>query len=72
MYLRPDFDTWLILPFEELSYGKVARLICDVYTHYGKPFPGDPRYILKRAVKKMNDAGFATLNIGFEPEFFLF
>ena len=72
MYLKPDFDTWLILPFEELSYGKVARLICDVYTSYGKPFPGDPRFILKRAVKKMNDAGYATLNIGFEPEFFLF
>lgn len=72
MYLRPDFDTWLILPFEELSYGKVARLICDVYTAYGKPFPGDPRFILKRAVKKMNEAGYATLNIGFEPEFFLF
>lgn len=72
MYLRPDFDTWLILPFEQLAYGKVARLICDVYTYYGKPFPGDPRYILKRAVKRMNDAGFATLNIGFEPEFFLF
>lgn len=72
MYLRPDLDTWLILPFEELAYGKVARLICDVYTYYGKPFSGDPRYILKRAVKKMNEAGFATLNIGFEPEFFLF
>lgn len=72
MYLKPDFDTWLILPFEELSYGKVARLICDVYTAYGKPFPGDPRFILKRAVKKMNEAGYATLNIGFEPEFFLF
>lgn len=72
MYLKPDFDTWLILSFEDLSYGKVARLICDVYTPYGKPFPGDPRYILKKAVKKMNEMGFGTLNIGFEPEFFLF
>jgi glutamine synthetase len=72
MYLRPDLDTWLILTFENINYGKVARLICDVYTPYGKPFQGDPRYILKRAVKRMNDMGYANLNIGFEPEFFLF
>ncbi len=72
MYLRPDPDTWLILSFEDMNYGKVARLICDVYTPYGKPFQGDPRYILKRAIKKMNEMGFANLNIGFEPEFFLF
>ena len=71
MYLRPDLDTWLILGFEDSSYGKVARLICDVYTPYGKPFPGDPRYILKRAIKKMNAAGIATLNVGFEPEFYI-
>jgi len=72
MYLRPDFDTWLVLEFEDISYGKVARLICDVYTPYGKPFPGDPRYILRRAVKKMTDLGIGSLNIGFEPEFYLF
>ena len=71
MYLRPDLDTWLILNFEDSTYGKVARLICDVYTPYGKPFPGDPRYILKRAIKKMNAAGIAKLNIGFEPEFYI-
>ena len=50
MYLKPDLDTWLILNFEDSSYGKVARLICDVYTPYGKPFPGDPRFIFKRAI----------------------
>jgi glutamine synthetase len=72
MYLRPDLDTWLILTFEDMNYGKVARLICDVYTPYGKPFQGDPRYILKRAIKRMNEMGIANLNIGFEPEFFLF
>jgi glutamine synthetase len=72
MYLRPDLNTWLILPFEDLQYGKVARLICDVYTPKGKPFIGDPRYILKRNVRKMHDAGIETFNVGFEPEFYLF
>lgn len=72
MYLKPDLNTWLVLPFEDSHYGKVARLVCDVYTPYGKPFPGDPRYILKKVVKTMTDKGFGALNIGFEPEFFLF
>ncbi|MCI2068450.1 MAG: type I glutamate--ammonia ligase [Bacilli bacterium] len=72
MYLHPDLDTWMVLAFEDDSYGKVGRLICDVYTPAGKPFAGDPRFILKKQVKNMTDHGFASLNIGFEPEFFLF
>lgn len=72
MYLRPDFDSFMILSFEDEKFGRVARLICDVYTTEGKPFKGDPRYILKKTVEKMNKLGFGTLNIGFEPEFFLF
>ncbi len=72
MYLRPDLNTWLILPFEDMAYGKVARLICDIYTTKGKPFTGDPRYILKKNIRRMHELGFATLNVGFEPEFYLF
>ena len=68
MYLHPDLDTFLVLPFED----SVARFICDVYTPEGKPFIGDPRYILKRQIKAMQDMGIDTLNIGFEPEFYLF
>ncbi len=71
MYLRPDLNTWLILSWEETAYGKVARLICDVYTPDGKPSPADPRGNLKRVARKMGQLGFSTLNIGFEPEFFL-
>jgi glutamine synthetase len=72
MYLKPDFNTWLILSWEETSYGKVARLICDVYTPDGKPSEADPRSNLKRMSTRMEKLGFSTLNIGFEPEFFLF
>ncbi len=72
MYLRPDLDTWLIHSWEESRYGKVARLICDVYTPDGLPSAADPRSNLKKMIKKMNNIGFSTLNIGFEPEFFLF
>ena len=72
MSLHPDYDTWRILSFEDSSYGKVGRLICDVYTSYGKPFQGDPRYILKRQIRAMNEMGIANFDVGFEPEFFLF
>jgi len=72
MYLHPDLDTFLILTFEDSSYGRVARLICDVYTPDGKPFKGDPRYILKKQIKKAKELGFETINVGFEPEFYLF
>ena len=68
MYLHPDLNTFLVLPFED----RVARFICDVYTPEGKPFIGDPRYILKKQVKAMQEMGIDTLNIGFEPEFYLF
>ncbi len=71
MYLRPDPDTFAIFPWRSQS-GKVARLICDVYTSDGKPFEGDPRYVLKKMVKKAQDMGFDQFNVGPECEFFLF
>ena len=40
-YLRPDLDTFTILPWRP-QHGKVARLICDVYNPDGTPFMGDP------------------------------
>ena len=72
MYLHPDLDTFMVLPFEDSSKGGVARFICDVYMPDGTPFIGDPRYILKKEVKKMNDMGIETMYVGFEPEFYLF
>ncbi|MCH5180683.1 MAG: type I glutamate--ammonia ligase [Erysipelotrichales bacterium] len=72
MYLHPDLDSFLILSFEDLRYGKVARLICDVYDPSGNPFQGDPRYILKRQIEKMHELGISDFQVGFEPEFYLF
>ena len=72
MYLHPDIETFMVLPFENDDYGGVASIICDVYTPEGKPFVGDPRYILKRQIKKMNDMGIEKMFVGFEPEFYLF
>ncbi|MDD4213103.1 MAG: type I glutamate--ammonia ligase [Bacilli bacterium] len=72
MYLSPDLDTFLILPLESNEYGKVARFICDVKLPNGQPFLGDPRTNLKRIIEEMRTLGFKDLNIGLEPEFYLF
>ena len=70
MYLYPDYDTFEIFPWRP-QQGKVARLICDVYTPDGKPFEGDPRWILKKTIKEANEMGY-RFDVGPECEFFLF
>jgi glutamine synthetase len=71
MLLYPDLSTWLIFPWHN-GEGKVARLICDIHMPDGTPFAGDPRGILKRALDSAKALGFSTMNVGPEPEFFLF
>lgn len=70
MYLYPDLSTFTIFPWRP-QQGKVARLICDVYKSDRTPFEGDPRYILKKAIKEAKELGY-TFDVGPECEFFLF
>ncbi len=70
MYLRPDLDTFVIYPWRP-QQGKVARLLCDVYTPSGERFMGDPRNILKKTMEDAEAMGY-TFNVGNECEFFLF
>lgn len=77
MFLVPDLSTFAAIPWEpgfdaagkELATGS-ARVICDVFTPNGEPFPGDPRHVLRRQVDKARERGF-VLNMGPELEFFL-
>ncbi|MDL2248290.1 type I glutamate--ammonia ligase [Tyzzerella sp. OttesenSCG-928-J15] len=70
MYLRPDPSTFVIMPWFN-EQGGIGRMICDIYRPDGTPFEGDPRYILRRAIKRCNDMGF-NFYVGPEMEFFLF
>ncbi|NLL78314.1 MAG: type I glutamate--ammonia ligase [Clostridiales bacterium] len=70
MCLYPDLDTFEIFPWRP-QQGKVARMFCDVYRVDGTPFEGDPRYVLKQAVKEAADMGY-NFDVGPECEFFLF
>ena len=69
LILKPDPDTFSTLPWRPEEKG-VCRFICDIYWPEGKPFEGDPRYILKRALEKAEKAGY-DYNVGPEPEFFI-
>ena len=69
LILKPDPDTFSALPWRPEEKG-VCRFICDIYWPEGKPFEGDPRYILKRALEKAEKAGY-EYNVGPEPEFFI-
>ncbi len=70
MCLHPDLSTLAIFPWRP-QQGKVARLICDVYHPDGRPFAGDPRYVLKKAIGEASELGY-TFEVGPECEFFLF
>lgn len=70
MYLHPDLSTLEIFPWRP-QQGKVARMICDVYRPDGQPFDGDPRLILKKAIREAAEMGY-IFEVGPECEFFLF
>jgi glutamine synthetase len=72
MRLKPDPETFAVLPWRTDESGSSARLICDVIdTSTGEPFTGDPRYVLKQALTRAEEMGY-EVNAAPEPEFFLF
>ncbi len=70
MIAIPDPQTFAILPWRPKEKG-VARVFCDIYTPDGRPFEGDPRYVLKRNLEKAKEMGF-TYYVGPELEYFYF
>ena len=54
----PDATTFQLLPY--LADGTpTARVVCDVVNLDGTPFEGDPRQVLRRALDRAHDLGFA-------------
>jgi glutamine synthetase len=66
---KPDPSTFQVLPWRGESPG-TARMFCDILTPDGEPSPADPRYVLRRALRRAADAGFAFYTHP-EVEFFL-
>ena len=63
-------STFQVLPWRPEEQG-VGRLFADIMKPDGSPFEGDPRYALKRVLKKAADMGY-TMYVGPELEFFYF
>ncbi|MEW6381231.1 MAG: glutamine synthetase family protein [bacterium] len=71
MIAMPDPGTFQILPWRPKEKA-VARMICDILTPDKKPYEGDPRYVLKRALQRAKDMGFDHFYTGPELEYFYF
>ncbi len=71
MYLKPDANTYSVIPWLESDDGNTARFICDIYNPDGTFFEGDPRFILKKIMSEAKQMGF-EYKTGPELEFFLF
>jgi len=72
MIAMPDVDTFQILPWKTADNNVVARVFCDIYTPDGKPYQGDPRWVLKKNLERMNKMGYDHFYIGPELEYFYF
>jgi len=71
MVAKPDPETFALLPWSPGEHSAVARMFCDIYTPEGKPCEGDPRWVLRRNLKKASEMGF-TYYVGPELEYFYF
>jgi len=70
MIAKPDPTTFQLIPYRP-SDRPVARMFCDILNPDGSPYDGDPRYALKRMLKKVGDMGY-IFYVGPELEFFYF
>jgi glutamine synthetase len=70
MIAMPDPETFAVLPWRPQER-RVARMFCDIQMTDGTPFEGDPRWVLKRNLKRAADLGY-TFYVGPELEYFYF
>jgi len=70
MVALPDPTTFRLLPWRP-EERPVARMFCDIVNPDHTPYEGDPRYVLKRLLKKIEEKGY-TFYVGPELEYFYF
>ncbi|MFH1046389.1 MAG: glutamine synthetase beta-grasp domain-containing protein [Candidatus Omnitrophota bacterium] len=67
---KPDPDTFTILPWTK-EENPIGRMFCDILNPDGTPYAGDPRYALKRVLRRAKNMGY-DFNVGAEIEYFYF
>lgn len=70
MIARPDPTTYSIIPWRPMDHA-TAKMFCDCYWPDGRPFEGDPRFVLKQNLRRAAEKGFIC-NVGPELEYFYF
>ena len=70
MIAKPDPTTFQLVPWR-VGERPVARMFCDILNPEGTPYEGDPRYVFKRLLKKVAEAGYIYY-VGPELEYFYF
>lgn len=70
LLLHPDPSTLAVLPWRP-EHGRVVRMFCEVTDPDQRPFAGDTRGLLKRAVRDAQKMG-VDFVFGAEMEFYLF
>jgi len=71
MMAMPDPSTFCIIPQVRDQFGGVARMFCDILHTDGTQYEEDPRYVLKRTLKRAAELGY-TFYVGPELEYFYF
>jgi len=71
MVAKPDPATFQIIPWRPEG-DVVARMFCDIQNPDGSPYKGDPRYILKRSLERLEKEYGYTFYVGPELEYFYF
>src|ERR1035437_2842017 len=70
MVALPDPTTFQLIPWRPKEPG-VARMFCDIYRPDGRPFEGDPRYVLRKQLERSANLGY-TFYVSPELEYFYF
>ena len=70
MVAIPDPATFQLLPWRPKDQ-PTGRMFCDILNPDGTPYDGDPRYVLKRMLKRTSEKGL-TYYLGPELEYFYF
>jgi glutamine synthetase len=71
MIAMPDPTTFTMIPWRTHENVGVARMFCDILKPDGSPYEGDPRWALRRNLKKAADLGY-SFYVGPELEYFYF
>ncbi len=71
MIAMPDPSTFSMMPSSSNHLGVMAKMFCNILKPDGKPCAEDPRYVLKRNLKRASDIGY-TFYVGPELEYFYF